>query len=324
MSKQANPTKVGAFVLIGLAILVFAVGLLGASNWFSRKVRMVTYFDGSVNGLVVGSPVKFKGVTVGQVIDITLTVFAPDRALIPVVIEIDESSFHQVGDGKSIAHGIQLDRAIKNGLRASLEMESIVTGRLYVSLDMYPDAGAPTLKGEGAGELPEIPTRTTGLEKLFKSLQDVDVAAIGRQLNEILDKLNNALAELNVRELNDKVSQLLESADKLVSSPKIAATVDSFKGTADKATEVLDRLEKEIPPLSEGLRETTGAATETLGEVKVAVSDLRRVLAAESPVMSELTRALGDLSDAARSLRLLSDELARDPSVILKGRYRPE
>lgn len=308
--------------MVGILILIFAIGILGASSWFSKTMRMVTYFDGSVNGLVVGSPVKFKGVTVGQVVDITLMVYSSEEALIPVVLEIDENSFQSKKGVQSITEPAQLDAAIQNGLRASLEMESIVTGRLYVSLNMYQDADKPVFKGNGS--LPEVPTRSTGLEKLFKSLQDVDIAAIGRQMNEILDKLNTSLAELNVRELNDKVSQLLASANELVSSPRIVETVDSFKGAADKATEVLGALEKEVGPISENLQTTTDAATEALTEMKMAVTDLRRVLAVESPVMSELTRAMEEISDAARSLRLLSDELSRDPSVILKGKLRPE
>lgn len=322
MSKKANPAKVGAFVLIGLTILVVTVAILGSSNLFSRPVRMVTYFRSSVNGLVQGSPVKFRGVTIGQVVNISLTIHSPGEALIPVMFDIDENSFRQKDGGDTITHPRQLEQAIENGLRSTLEMESFVTGRLYVSLDMYPDSEPAEISGDG--KTPEIPSRRTGLEKLLSSLQDVDVAAMGKQLNEILDKLNASLAELNIKELNAKLDQLLSSADKLISSPKIIETVDSFRTTADKATEVLGALEKEIKPIGGNLKETTDAATAALNEMKDGVSDMRRILATESPVMSELTRALEEISDAARSLRFLSDELTRDPSVLIKGKPRPE
>jgi paraquat-inducible protein B len=321
MSKKANPVKVGAFVLTGLAILVVTVALLGSSRVFSRPVKVVTYFESSVNGLVPGAPVKFKGVTIGQVLDISLMIHSDDQATIPVILEIDQNSIHEEPRELAMTNPLRLKKAVDKGLRATLEMESFVTGRLYVSLDVFADAGEPTFIGDG--DLPEIPTRRGGLKKLLQSLNDVDVAGIGRQLNEILSKLNTSLSELNVKALNAKLDKLLGSAEDLISSPKIVETVDSFRTTAKKAQDVLDALESEIKPVGTKLQLTADEATSALTEMRQAVSDLRQVLSVESPVMSELTRAMEEISDAARSLRLLSDGLARDPSILIKGTPRP-
>jgi len=322
MSKKANPAKVGAFVLTGLAILIVTVAILGSGRLFSRPVRVVTYFESSVNGLVVGSPVKYKGVPIGEVVNISLMVRSSEEATIPIILEIDQNKFSQDPDQVALTNPSQLQNAVKSGLRATLEMESFVTGRLYVSLDMFSDAGPAKYVGDG--KMMEIPTKRVGLKKLLQSLNDVDVVGMGRQLDEILTKLDTSLGELNVKQLNDKLDKLLGSAQELVSSPEIVETLDAFRVTADKAQAVLDALESEIKPVGGDLRATAKTATSALKEMGHAVADLRRILSVESPVMTELTQAMVEISDAARALRILSEELARDPSVLIKGTPRPK
>ncbi len=90
MSKQANKTLIGAFVIGSIALLVAAVLILGGGKLFSNKFKVVMFFDGSIKGLNVGSPVMFRGVKVGTVSDINLMLDA--RALsfqTPVVAELD-------------------------------------------------------------------------------------------------------------------------------------------------------------------------------------------------------------------------------------------
>ena len=170
MSKQANPTKVGAFILIGAGILVLTIALLGSASLFSRPVTMILYFRDSVNGLVVGSPVKYKGVSIGQVTKISLAwTKGSDALLIPVIIEIDENAIQAEGDGGlPLTNPARLRQAVDNGLRGTLETESLVTGRLYVALDVFPKAEPPTYVG--GSKYPEIPTQATGLVEFIKNL----------------------------------------------------------------------------------------------------------------------------------------------------------
>ena len=72
MSKKVSKTAIGAFVLGAIVLLVAGVLVLGAGKFFTKEHVYVTYFDGSVKGLNVGSPVMFRGVKVGEVKDITL------------------------------------------------------------------------------------------------------------------------------------------------------------------------------------------------------------------------------------------------------------
>jgi paraquat-inducible protein B len=324
MSKQASPAKVGAFVLVGAAIFVLTLGLLGTARLFSRPVPMIVYFRDSVNGLVVGSPVKYKGVTIGQVTDITLAFAEGNNGLvIPVLIEINEEEF-ETGQHRELPliHPVRLQQAVDNGLRATLESESLVTGRLYVALDVFPKAGPPVYLGNG--RYPEIPTESSGLVEFIKNLSKVDLPAMVNQLNEILTKLNTSLGELKVKDLNDRLARVLNSVDELLATSHLPETLESFRQTSDQAKIVLSTLEAEIKPIGTNLNRTAETATTTFVELQRAVTDLRRVLASESPVMSELQRALEETAFAARSLRSLADELSRDPAALLKGRYHEE
>jgi paraquat-inducible protein B len=176
----------------------------------------------------------------------------------------------------------------------------------------------------GHERYPEIPTQATGLVEFIKNLSKLDLPGMVSQLNEILTKLNTSLGELKVKELNDRLAGVLNSVDSLLTKSKLPETVESFRQTSDKAREVLAALENELAPISTNLTRTAEAATGTFLELRRATGDLRRVLSSESPTMSDLHRALEETALAARSLRELADELARDPSVLLKGRYLGE
>jgi paraquat-inducible protein B len=320
MSKPASPAKVGAFVLIGAAILVVTLALLGSARLFSRPVPMILYFRDSVNGLTVGSPVKYRGVTIGQVRTISLaSVAGSETLLIPVKIEIDERAFQSDGiSSPPLTDPEQLKKAVTAGLRATLETESLVTGRLFVSLDVFPRAEPPIYVG--SPRYLEIPTQSTGLVEFIKNLSKIDLPRMVEQLNQILVRLDTSLSELNVKELNDRLAHVLGSIDSLLTTTKWTEAVDSIRETSDKARDVLATIDREFAPLATNLNQTAHAATKTFGELQGAAADLRRVLASESPTMSELQRALEETSLAARSLRQLSEELSRNPASLLRGR----
>src|SRR5438132_13948244 len=90
MGRKANPAVIGAFVIGGVALAVVAVTVWGSGKLFRRQYPSVCYFPGSVNGLAVGAPVKFRGVQIGEVTDIRL-LYAQTRGAprIPVFLTID-------------------------------------------------------------------------------------------------------------------------------------------------------------------------------------------------------------------------------------------
>ena len=125
MNKKISPTLMGAFVVGALALLVIAIIALGSARLFRKTYEFVLFFQGSVNGLNVGAPVKYKGVEIGSVTDILLQLEKVEPGRIPVIIELDAKKLAGRGfRGSLLVDPDELQRAIDQGLRGQLQMES--------------------------------------------------------------------------------------------------------------------------------------------------------------------------------------------------------
>src|SRR5512147_2002724 len=89
MSKQANPKLIGGFVLGAIALLVAGLLVFGSGKFFTRRLPVAMYFEGSVSGLDVGAPISFRGVKVGEVTKVFLRYDPSANSLvIPVLAEL--------------------------------------------------------------------------------------------------------------------------------------------------------------------------------------------------------------------------------------------
>jgi paraquat-inducible protein B len=305
-----SPTVVGVFVLGALALAVVGVLVFGSGRAFRRTQEFVLYFDRSVNGLRVGAPVKFKGVEVGSVSRIELSLshrmMAPGHAPIPVVIELDADRISDRGGRVSMTQE-GLDDVIAQGFRAQLATESFVTGVLYIELDFFP--GSPVnLVHEPEVTVLEIPTLPTALEQ------------VQTKAAEIISKLG----EVDYRHLVDTLGQTLDGVSALVNSPDLKAAIAKLDETVDHLNQaiagvrnVTDGLGGQVGPIARSLRETAERAQETLNGLRLQVEP-------GSPLAYQLGRTLQDVGDAARAVRVLADELERNPSVVVRGKAAPE
>ena len=73
MSKSANKTLIGAFVVGATALLLLAIAVFGSGKLFQTTSRQGLFFAGSISGLPGGSPVLFRRGPVWRVVDILLT-----------------------------------------------------------------------------------------------------------------------------------------------------------------------------------------------------------------------------------------------------------
>src|SRR5215216_1998215 len=138
MSKKANPTLIGGFVVGALALLVAGILLFGKGLLFTTKHHFVVYFSDSVNGLNVGAPVKMRGVVVGTVKDVLAQFDAKrNQVLTPVVIEFEAERVMVIGRDKRPKEP-DIKTLIAHGLRAQLQLQSLVTGQLYVEVNFFP------------------------------------------------------------------------------------------------------------------------------------------------------------------------------------------
>ncbi len=310
---------VGAFVLGSLAIVIAAIIALGSSHLFVHEHKFVMFFSSDVNGLNVGAPVKFRGVEIGSVSNILLSLGGLGAGnlqqtadvRIPVIIQLDSRKILARGAELDLDDPKQIETAVQLGLRGELKTESLLTGLCYIDLDMHPNTPIKYYLGRNS-PYPEIPTVPTPLEqaqtaviRIMAALEKVDFDALTASLTQTAHQISELIKSQEVRKM---ITSLDEAALSL------NATAESIKKTSDS-------LSKEVGPAAEDLRKTTAAARAALQQTQDTLAAVQTSLGPGSPVTYQLTQALEQTSDAARSLRQLSDYLERNPSSVVRGRY---
>jgi phospholipid/cholesterol/gamma-HCH transport system substrate-binding protein len=303
VSRRANPTAIGAFVVGAAAIALGAAIVLGSGQFFQKTYPFIAFFQGSVNGLTVGAPVKFKGVDLGAVTHIFIELQSSGQdARIPVYFEISAEKLRAAGAGDSLSSETAIDRAVEAGLRAQLQSESLVTGVLFVELDYYPKSVA-TRVGSWDGT-PEIPTLPTQIEQAQNALK------------AIIQKLD----DINFKGLIDELTNAASSISQFATSPEVKRTLQSLDETLASIRELSGSVEKSVAPLTDTLRQTATQVTAVAEELRATLGATRGLIAPEAPLTVDLRQALDEIRDAARAVRALADELDRNPSSIVFGR----
>ncbi len=297
MSSQTKPTLIGAFVAGALALFVGALFLLGDGRWFSDKQEFVIYFPESINGLTNGAPVKFRGVPIGEVKGILIHYNQSESDLsIPVIISIDRTHLRDRKGKTSVdfTDRDDLDKAIKSGLRARLDYQSIVTGMLYIDLNYFDD-GEPPRFVQLEPKYWEIPARMSStrdimddVKRMIKNISDIDFNGISAHLTGALKQAESGLKEMDFKGINARIIKTLDGADALMNSPDLK-----------KAIAELD---------------------DTILAARDAFASVRDTLKPDSTLRYELDRMLQEASGAARSFRQLAEYLDRNPSALITGR----
>ena len=332
MSKKANPTLIGAFV-VGAVVLVFAaIAIIGSGQLFRKTYEFVLYFEGSVSGLREGASVKYKGVEIGTITSILLQLGdGVDANRIPVIIKLDANKISgSRGVGGSLTDPAGLKAAIDRGLRGQLQTESIVTGVLFVALDLFPDSPIKFVHPPGS-RYQEIPTIPTTLQKvqdiLGQLLGKLDEIDFKQLLNSVTDAVKNFEGFANNKDLREAFA----GVNQLVNKPELHAAVRSLDETvrrisqaADGVQKVAGTLDRSVATLSVDLKETLTGVRDAVKQIQVTVANADGFVDPNSPTAYELTKALKELSGAARSLRLMADFLERNPRALLFGRPESE
>ena len=233
MSKQANKKAIGAFVLAALALAVAAIVIFGSGKFFAKTYQYVAFFQGSVKGLRVGAPVVFRGVKIGEVTKMMIYALRGEQSYeIPVILEIEAKNFQSIGS-KIKDRKQYLQDIIKKGLRAQLQMQSIVTGQLMINIDFYPNSPVKlvgTQKIDIAKGVMEIPTIQATLQKLEKTLEEVPIG-------EMVKSVNNSL----------------KAIEALVTSEELPKSLHYFKQTMKDMRDLVRHVDQKIDPLAADL-----------------------------------------------------------------------
>jgi phospholipid/cholesterol/gamma-HCH transport system substrate-binding protein len=302
MSRRANPTLVGAFVLGAVILLFVGVTLFGSGMLFRKTFPFVCYFKGDISGLNVGAPVKFNGVEIGAVTSIGLR-FEPqtESVRIPVHFEIDATKVGDAGGPTEFSRE-NIDRAIAKGLRAQLATQSLVTGLFFVQLSFQPNTPANFVNPSAKTQ--EIPTVPTPLEQAQSALKELMVRLDKVDFDGLINSLHGAAAGI----------------DQFMHAPELKQTLVSLNDALTSIRGLSDTVRADVGPVADSLQAMTSSARVTLTEFDQTARKARGLLADDSPLAYQLGKTLEDLASAARSVRLLADYLERNPGAIVRGR----
>jgi len=323
MSQKISPTLIGAFVVGAVALLVIGVVAFGSGQLFRKTQQFVLYFDGSVNGLHMGAPVKFKGVEIGSVKDIKLEMGLGNQVHdIPVIIEIDLK--------KVIRRGVTREKAmdpntirefVTQGLRGQLQTESLVTGVLYVALDWFPETPLHFVQPAGDHfqyeEIPTVPTEFAQAQeaaaRIIKKLEDIDF----KRLIDSLAKTSDGVGQL-VSVNSPALKSILQSMDQAM--PQLRGAISDFRKLTTTADHNIENVSGDLHQTLTAAQSAIDQIAATMKEAQTTIVSVRATVDPNSPTIYELTKSLREVSGAASSLRLLADSLDHNPQAVVLGK----
>ena len=330
MSRRANPKLIGGFVIGAIALMIAAALVFGTFTFFQNTRRFVVFFEGSVEGLTVGSPVLFRGVPIGQVTQVTIRYNREKNDLsIPVIVEINSGVIEgwdpdQSGPFNTTRYRKLLDQ----GLRARLESTSLVTGQKAVQLEFFP--GTPIVLHDSDIKLRQIPAVPSAVSELMSSAEAAakDLPSLVKAASVTLDRAQALLSDSNQK----AIAQILDNTNSLMTTlhqdaEKLSVTIEKadrlMGGFTDVATNVNGVVTDNRPALTElvrGLRADVATAGKLLDQANRLVGDTRQ------PVDRFTQTSLPDLAalilEARNSFNKVSQILTqfdRNPSGFLLG-----
>jgi paraquat-inducible protein B len=269
---------------------------------YTRKLRFVMYFNSSVRGLSAGAPLEFKGIRIGSVLDVKLEYNPDDTSFrIPVLVEIEPDRIVDRRADVDTSAGNMLQTLVKQGLRARLSTGSLLTGQLYVELNMYPGTEEIYHGGDSAPH-PELPTIPGAFAAMTESIQN------------FVSKLET----VDVEEMGNDILGILDGTNELLNTAETEQTVTDLQASMRALKNILRNVE------SADLEQTIKSANNVLGNVNNTLTMIDGVLTPNSPLQYNIIQVTSELEETARALRSLVQMLERQPQAIIFGRGAEE
>lgn len=318
MSRKIDPTKLGLFVVSGVVALLVAIVFFGGRSMRKNTLSFDTYFNESVQGLEVGSPVKYRGVTIGTVAAADI---APDLRHVKVSMDLylDDVARLHLTEG---APTPKSKTRIPPDLRTQLVSQGI-TGVKFVQMDFFDVKANPVETLPFPVSEATIPSAVSTL----KSLEDSIVGAVNR-IPDLVDgvmaimlRVNRILEDFDQKKVPDAAKLALQHVDEVLLNidgtlkdlktsgviGKSAATVQNVDRAVTKMNTLLDKLDGE-----KGLFASAQKTTDAFGDLGRNATGTTR----------ELEATLREVREAAEAIRTLADELEKDPDMLLKGKAK--
>lgn len=333
MKTKVSPTIIGSFVIGAFALGVIAVLTFGGVSFFAKPQRFVVYFDESIHGLTLGSPVKLRGVPVGRVVDLNIRYDETKNfSVVAVVCEFSKDKLTDTkGASINVADRAELQTLVDRGLRAQLGVQGLATGLLFVELDFYNPKTHPA--DNRTTELkylvvPAVPSAISAFQasasEILANLKKVDFAGLSRELTGLLGDARKKLEGLDLKGVADQWKRTGEKVEAVAAMPELKKTFVNLDGAITELRGVLAKVDAQVVPAGKELTETLAQAKVAVGSLNDASTAARKFLSTHNGLGDEVVGTLSQLNEAAAAVTRLADFLERNPSALLTGKKRPQ
>lgn len=273
------------------------------SSIYKRSVPFLSNFTGSVAGLGVGSPVTLRGLKIGEVTALGLVYDRQaDNVVVPVHFTLEPGRIAKLDLPEAGDLDTKMRQLVQKGLRVKLESSNILTGQKQLTMDVFPNAPPADYMKQGDDYV--VPVLGGGSE-------DVATAATN---------LVNRLSDLPFETIGQNLNQLLAGASALVGDKQLADSVAQLNATLASAQTLIGNLNRGVAPAAQRLPVLTSQLEQTLARTNKLVGSLDTGYGGGSRFSRDVSQLLSQLTDAARSMRVLADLLTRHPEALIRGR----
>ncbi len=324
------------FVLGAGTLALIALLSFGGINFFSKPQRFAVYFDESIHGIDLGSPVKLRGVRVGRVVDLNVQYDARNKkSIVEVLCEFSRSTVKdEIGAPIDVSSREELQKLIDSGLRAQLAVSGLATGLLFVELDFVDPASlgnAPTVTAIADPKFVVVPSVRSAisefqasLTEILSNLKRVDFPGLSRELNGLLVDTRKQIAGLELAKLTAEWTKAGAAVNELARSGDIQRTFVHLNETIDQVSKMIAGLDAQVQPAGVKLNESLAQAQSMFKSFNDAAESARRFISAQNGLGEESTRTMRQLSEAAASVQRLAEFLERNPNALITGKKAPQ
>jgi phospholipid/cholesterol/gamma-HCH transport system substrate-binding protein len=334
--------KIGLFVISATVLAVIGIIVLGVGSVFQRTALVETYIEESVQGLDIGSPMKFRGVLVGKVEEITLTsaVYDTKRRYVLVRIGITSNLFQfPLADPNDPSFKSELDR----GFRVRLASQGL-TGVAYLEADYLDPERNPPLEIDWQPKYPYIPSARSrivqlsdSVESILQNFEQLDIPRLVNSVDKSLAAITKMAEGANVERIGAQANALLTEVREtnrklkdLVASPELKSTLVDAAATASSAHQIIERAEKplnqmlaDLPRVSDSLERlakrldsVSADLPDTSAQLRQTVQRLNRLISSQQ---QDIEKTVDNLRSISENLKELTDDSKKYPSQLLFG-----
>ena len=336
MSAQPSYFKLGLFVIVATSILVGGVIVLGAGALLEEKIHIETYMSQSVEGLTVGSAVKYMGVQIGSVDEITFARFKyepdyVDQGLMGGFVLVDMAlDARKYKDASREDWERWLPKARDNGLRVRVASSGI-TGPAYleaVFLDPKEFPAPPLRWTPPPMYVPSAPSTTQVLlgavESIARKLEDIDYSRVATNFDEFITTLDDKIGRLDAGQINDDVIALIEDLRTKVGevdakrlNDEAVALLEEVRASNDRLREILD--DPDVDPAIADLRATLESSKSAMARLDEILDDpqVREIIDRLDQTSAELPPAVRDVRRVVREIdRLVATQRSTIEAIL--------